>query len=116
MKQLSVSLAILALFVFCACHKEKNHPSACFTVDNPIMSLGDTVRIKYCSDAKISRDTKWDMGDGTTNNFNSAIPKYVYQAIGTYTIKLTSYEHTTGVSLHFQKKVVSEAQQTVTVQ
>jgi hypothetical protein len=101
------------LFLY-ACHKEKNHPVACFTVDNPSMSLGDTVRIKLCSDAKISRDTKWDMGDGTPDG--GEIPKHVYQSPGTYTIKLISTEHVEGVSLHFQKRFVSEAQQTVTVQ
>lgn len=107
-------LTSFILFLY-ACHKEKNHPVACFTVDNPSMSLGDTVRIQLCSDAKISRDTKWDMGDGTENK-GGAIPKHVYQSQGTYTIKLISTEHVEGVSLHFQKRFVSEAQQTVTVQ
>jgi hypothetical protein len=116
MKKISTIFLALTLLMFYACHKEENHPYACFAVDNPIMSLGDTVRIKYCSNAKISRDTKWDMGDGTTNGFSSAIPKYVYKAKGTYTIKLTSYEHLEGMTLHFQKKAVSETQQIVTVQ
>ncbi len=105
--------AIFILLLY-ACHKEKNHPLACFTVDNPSMSLGDTVKIQLCSDAKISRDTKWDMGDGTT--YGREIPKHVYQSPGSYIIKLISTEHVEGVSLHFQKRAVSEAQQSVTVQ
>lgn len=100
------------LFLY-ACHKEKNHPKACFTVDNPTMLLGDTVRIKFCPDAKISRDSEWEMGDGTTSK--ESIPKHVYQTQGTYTIKLISNEHINPVT-HFQKRAVSEAQQTVTVQ
>lgn len=110
-----ILLIMLCGFLFVACHKEKNHPVACFKIDNPLMSLGDTVRIKYCTDAKISRDTKWDMGDGTIFG-GGAIPIHVYKALGTYVIKLSSSEHIEGVSTHLQSRYISTTQQAVTVQ
>lgn len=111
MKKTIVPFILVALF---ACHKEKNHPYACFTVDNPTMALGDTVIIKLCG--AITRESEWDMGDTTYKG--GAIPKHSYRAKGTYTIKLKSSEHIGGggIFTHWQKQAVSEAQQTVTVQ
>lgn len=113
MRKIIISITFI-LFLY-ACNKEKNHPFACFTVDNPSMLLGDTVRIKLCTDAELSRDSFWDMGDGTKYS-GAAPPLHVYQSAGTFSIKLTSYEHLTGFSIHFHKRAVSVAEQTVTVQ
>ena len=107
-------LALAFSFSVCACHKKNEHPNACFTVDNPTMSLGDTIIIKLCGN--ITRDSEWDMGD--TIYKKSDIPKHVYKTKGTYIIKLKSYEHIDGGKMftHWQKQAVSEAQQTVLIQ
>ena len=57
------------------------------------------------------------MGD-TTYRGGEVPLKHVYKAKGTYTIRLKSYEHMGGEKMftHWQKQVISEAQQTVTVQ
>lgn len=100
---------------FFACHYKGGHPIACFTVTNPVMALGDTVRIELCY-AKNSRDGEWNMGDTTYRG--GSPPRHVYKAKGTYTIKLKSYEHMGGGKMfsHWQKQVISEAQQIVTIQ
>jgi hypothetical protein len=109
----SLSIIVFCTLLLYACHDEKSHPHACFTVENPVMALGDTVKIKLCGN--ITRDSEWDMGD--TIYDSAEIPKHVYADTGTYTIKLKSYEHLSGKMLtHWQKGVTSEAQQTVTVQ
>ncbi len=110
----NIFIITICSFLFYACHKEKNHPNACFTVMNPVMSLGDTVRIELCG--SITRESEWDMGDTTYKH--AEIPKHIYKEKGTYTIKLNSSEHIDGFGIftHWQKRATSEAQQTVTVQ
>ena len=102
------------LFLLYACHKKKNHPIACFEVENPVMSLGETLKLKICAITKTSYE--WNMGDGTNYNTDpTSPPKHVYQAKGTYTIKLTVGEHISPLT-HWAKPVTDETQQTVTVQ
>jgi chitodextrinase len=112
MKKLLIIISINSLLA--ACHDKDGHPNACFTVSNPVMTLGDTVNISLCG--PITRESEWDMGD--TIYKSAAIPKHVYKAKGTYTITLLSYEHMGGGKMftHWQKQAVSEAQQTITVQ
>lgn len=93
---------------FFACQNKKDHPISCFTVTNPVMDLGDTVIIELCSAKKSSKESEWDMGN--TLYRRGAIPKHIYKAKGTYTIKLKSYEHLSGKQLsHWQKGVTSAA-------
>lgn len=113
MKTLFITLILLTLSIFYGC---KKHPEfkVCFTVENPTMTLGDTVRIRMCATPGQS-SCNWDMGDGTTYNTNySNLPKHIYQANGTYTIKLSQNEHHEAIVFH--KRKTEETQQMVTIQ
>lgn len=103
---------IFCVFMFCACHD--SGPNTCFTVQNPTMALGDTVKLKICG--SITTESTWDMGD--TIYPTGKTPKHVYKARGTYIIKLTSTELMgAGKKIfHWKKPAVSETQKTVTVQ
>ncbi len=115
MKKLFIPFTVLIIFVIYSCHKAKYHPIACFEVENSTMILGDTIKIKTCTSGR-SKLNLWTMGDGATYEL-SGVPKHVYQAKGTYTIKLTVTEHIDGGQItHWQKQATSEAEQTVSVQ
>jgi hypothetical protein len=115
MKKLFILFTVLIFFVLYGCHKAEYHPVACFKVENSTMILGDTIKIKVCTSGR-SKLNLWMMGDGVTYEL-SGIPKHVYQAKGTYVIKLRVTEHVDGGQVfHWQKPTTSEAEQTVTVQ
>ena len=109
MKKLFICFSTLLVFVFSSCCK-KNDFRACFTVDNSVMLLGDTVKINVCINNKGGNN--WDMGDGTT--YTISHPKHVYKARGTFIIKLKQTAHHEGI--YICKPAEAETQQTVTVQ
>ncbi len=112
MKKIITTFLFLVL-LFSACCK-KDEIIACFTVTNPIISLGDTLKLNICNNYSATQYS-WDMGDGTTYKIgNSTPPKHIYTAKGTYTIKATYYEHHDTPTLCKQRTATQE--QSITVQ
>ena len=81
-----VLLSTVALLFFASCSKK---PDACFTIEKgqPSSKLNDEVQVN----AACSTDADsyvWDFGDGYSTTGSTA--KHKYNAVGTFTIKLTA--------------------------
>lgn len=113
MKTLFITLILFTLSIF---YGRKKHPEfkVCFNIENPTMTLGDAVRIRMSATPGKS-SCNWNMGDITTYNTNySNLLKHIYQAMGTYTIKLSQKEHHGAIV--FDKRKTEEILQMITLQ
>ena len=75
-------------FIIFSCKKEKNCPSADFTVTNSNCEAPCEVSFKDVTPGG-SLSQRWEFGDGNSENQESA-PKHKYLGPGKYTVKLTS--------------------------
>jgi PKD repeat protein len=83
MKKSLLPFTIMAvILMISAC---KNPPEASFTHNSDSYEEGDTVN--FISTSTDAKDHEWDFGDGSTSNIEN--PFHIFNATGTYTVKLT---------------------------